>query len=91
VAESLHMRDYYKHATITISADSAPGGPIGFLKRERPATESFRVKLTFGEDICIRRRTECPYFPYIAAHVAARAWNLQEFVLVPRSLLYSSG
>jgi hypothetical protein len=33
VAESANMRDYYKHAIITISADSALGDYVGLLNQ----------------------------------------------------------
>jgi hypothetical protein len=34
VAESTRMREYYKHAAITINCDSASGDDVGFLKHE---------------------------------------------------------
>jgi hypothetical protein len=46
IAESIRMRDYYKHAIVTISADSAPKNHFGFLT-ERENTISREYKTGF--------------------------------------------
>ncbi|PMD35079.1 HET-domain-containing protein [Hyaloscypha variabilis F] len=89
-AESIRMRDYYKHSSITISADSASGDETGFLKQPRDIPESFEIMLKTDDEIGIRKPTQCPTFRYRDTCVSKRAWTLQEFILAPRSLLYTS-
>lgn len=90
VAESLRMRDYYKHAVLTISADSASGDHVGFLKHRRELRESLTITLTSNDQISVRLPVRPPIFRDRDTYVAERAWTLQEFVLTPRSLLYTS-
>jgi hypothetical protein len=90
VRESVRMRDYYQHANLTISADSASGDHVGFLKPRENIQEQITLTLASGEEIGIRSRTECPSFRNRDTCISQRAWTLQEFVLSPRSLLYTS-
>ncbi|KAH8591318.1 heterokaryon incompatibility protein-domain-containing protein [Bisporella sp. PMI_857] len=90
VAESVRMREYYKHAIITISADSASGDDVGFLNHRRVDPEVCKITLASNVEIGVRTEIGCPTFRDRDTYVARRAWTLQEFVLAPRSLLYTS-
>ncbi|KAF4629284.1 hypothetical protein G7Y89_g8865 [Cudoniella acicularis] len=91
VAESVCMGDYYKNAIITISTDSASGDHEGFLEYVRDNSGDSVLTLTSGERIGFRPQRICPKFRDGDTCVSRRAWTLQEFILSPRSLLYSAG
>jgi len=88
--ESVCMRDYYQHAVVTISADSASSDQAGFLVPREAYFDRLGLTLASGEEIGIRSRIECPAFRYRDTCISRRAWTLQEFMLSPRSLLYTS-
>lgn len=90
VAESIRMGDYYRHAVLTISADSAPEDNVGFLHEYRADYPSTVVKLASNYEIGIRKKYPCADFWNRDTWVAKRAWTLQEFVLAPRTLHYTS-
>lgn len=89
LAESIRMGDYYKHAVLTISADSAPGDDVGFLHQYRADFPSTVVKLASDHEISIRKKYPCADFWNRDTWVAKRAWTLQEFVLAPRTLHFT--
>lgn len=87
--ESVCMRDYYQHAVITISADSASGDQVGFLGPRQSFSDRLALTLASGHEIGVRRHIGCPSFQNRDTCVSRRAWTLQEFMLSPRSLLYT--
>ncbi|KAE8442731.1 hypothetical protein EG329_002922 [Mollisiaceae sp. DMI_Dod_QoI] len=91
IKESVCMREYYKNSEITISADSASGDHEGFLEHQRQGEKDSVLTLENGEQIGFRAPLGCPVFRNRDTCVSQRAWTLQEFILSPRSLLYTSG
>jgi len=89
ITESSRMRDYYKHAVVTISADFAPGDQVGFLTKRADRYPEAVMELESGEKLGIRIGITCPTFRDEDTCISRRAWTLQEFVLSPRSLLYT--
>ena len=90
VAESIRMGDYYKHAILTISADSAPEDHVGFLNQDREDYLSTVVKVAPNYEVGIRKMYPCANFRNRDTWVSKRAWTLQEFVLSPRTLHYTA-
>lgn len=88
VTESVHMKDYYKQAVITISADSAEGDHEGFLHQLRD-TKAGSFQHLSGERVGFRPHLDLLSFRNRDTPVSQRAWTLQEFILSPRSLLFT--
>ncbi|CZR58751.1 uncharacterized protein PAC_08643 [Phialocephala subalpina] len=89
--EAKKMGDYYKHATITISADSASDDQQGFLHGVRDNEGGSFWNLGYGEQIHFRAPKDLPMFRDRDTYLSRRAWTLQEFILSPRSVLYTAG
>lgn len=97
LAESRRMRNYYKECVLCIAADDAPSDEEGFLNT-RP--EETRISVPFNQ---CRWENGKPCNIYLGAEIShwssrlgccpilsSRGWTLQEEVLSPRTLHYTS-
>lgn len=87
--EAGKMQSYYRDAMLTIAVDSAEGDHEGFLHMSRPAAEVLAT-LPFGPLLCdkIDIRKAIPKFT--GDSLSKRAWTLQEILLSPRTVHYTS-
>lgn len=86
------MVDYYGHAILTINSDSAEGDHEGFLEQVRKDNASFDiVDSIFNERVGIRHPRLNSFGERITrSFIHDRAWTPQEYLLSPRSLLYTA-
>ena len=95
-SESARMQHYYKFSALTIAVDDATGNHEGFLSTPRApnrtlATIPFHTKRT--SKLCyayIRQTVEYTGQEPKPTHLSQRAWTLQEDLLSPRTLHFSS-
>ncbi|MCJ1325068.1 hypothetical protein MMC10_001730 [Thelotrema lepadinum] len=95
-SESIRMQHYYKYSVLTIAADDATGDHEGVLSAPRKsdttlATIPFHTKRT--KALCyisVRKTVEFPGQLPKSTHLSKRAWTLQEDLLAPRTLHFSS-
>ncbi|RSL74288.1 hypothetical protein CEP53_000394 [Fusarium sp. AF-6] len=92
------MADIYQGTTVTISAASSSCYRDGFLNTRQAHVQSkpkFKFPLTcpggkLGTVFLLLHQSGYPYRDWIADPINNRAWTLQEHVLSPRILYYSS-
>ncbi|MCJ1405492.1 hypothetical protein MMC11_008720 [Xylographa trunciseda] len=101
VHEASLMHQYYKHAVLSIAADSASGDHEGFLGTIRPPITP-KIKVPFHS-----RHVEGPSHAFVtsgtlssfqveqksavgATFLSARGWCMQEDILAPRTLHYTT-
>lgn len=96
VDESSRMQDYYSKAILTIASDLAAGDHESFLDNPRLQGTSIEVPFntkgfaTTPLSIFIFKDVKDPGIAADATPLSERGWTLQEDILSPRSLHYTS-
>lgn len=96
VDESGRMQDYYSKAILTVASDLATGDHESFLDNPRPQDTSIRVPFNSKASIVspihvyITRDVKTPGTDADATPLSDRGWTLQEDILSPRSLHYTT-
>jgi hypothetical protein len=93
-----NMDDIYQGTTVTISAASSSCYRDGFLNTRQAHVQSkpkFKFPLTCSDDksgtvFLLLHQSGYPYRDWVPDPINNRAWTLQEHVLSPRILYYSS-
>jgi hypothetical protein len=92
--ELVKMSDIYRNAYVTIIASSAPEGRAGFLQdRILPPHARLPFYCRDGRlgTVCVGKRSETVSAMVVGKEpVDRRAWCLQEWLLSPRKLLYTT-
>ncbi|TVY49178.1 hypothetical protein LCER1_G007496, partial [Lachnellula cervina] len=96
VDESGRMQDYYSKAILTIASDLATGDHESFLDNARP--ESTSITIPFNSKATLTRRSHVHISKDPEIHgrdpdvtpLSVRGWTLQEDILFPRSLHYTT-
>jgi Heterokaryon incompatibility protein (HET) len=95
-AEISKMRQIFKHSLVTISAANARSVSQGFLAPRPQPIPSIRITLRCpdgsGGVVLLYSDGEEPHLRYEESDhpIESRAWTLEEKVLSPRALIYSS-
>jgi Heterokaryon incompatibility protein (HET) len=96
VDESSRMQDYYSKAILTIASDLATGDHESFLDNARPqstsATIPFNTKVTATNlsHVYISKDVKTPGIDPDVTPLSVRGWTLQEDILSPRTLHYTT-
>lgn len=96
VDESSRMQDYYSKAILTIASDLATGDHESFLDNARPqstsATIPFNTKVTATSlnHVYISKDVKTPGIDPDVTPLSVRGWTLQEDILSPRTLHYTT-
>lgn len=96
VQESSRMREYYRNSLLTIAVDSSSGDHEGFLLTPRSHLKRTSIPLGIhvpGEEIhqiYLESHEPIQSFYGDTTCLTSRAWTLQEDILSPRSLHYTS-
>jgi len=96
VDESSRMQDYYSKAILTIASDLATGDHESFLDNARPESTSISIPfnskaaVTSLSHVCIYKDVKTPGTDPDVTPLSVRGWTLQEDILSPRSLHYTT-